>query len=218
MKKIDASIIKQLRRYTEESYAEHHIKLPCFQNGRENTLDLINKIMRFVNLLPDFMGPTDKALLMYQIITCSVTYDHDKSNENRYSYLEALTNKKAVCMGIAELYSALCTACGIINKIVVGYSTDSDKDDAYHAWVQIYLPDEKNDYSWYMADPTWDLIQYRDHWKYYMKSDSYFMSNGHYWLTSDYEPCEKDIASVKQYPMHKLEKVIKIFRQIVCDE
>lgn len=218
MKNIDDSIIKQLRKYTEDSYAEHHIKIPCFKNGQKKTVELIDRIMRFVRLLPEELGAIEKAILMYQIITSTVTYDRDKANKNRYSYLEALKNKKAVCMGIAELYCALCTACGVKSKIVIGYSTDSKNDDAYHAWVQVYLPGINNRYSWYMADPTWDLAEFRNEWKYFMKSDAFFLDNGHYWLKKDYEQCENNLASVKLYPADNLNRVIEIFRQIVCDE
>lgn len=218
MKNVNDSIIKQLRRYTEENYAKYHIKTPCFKNGNKKTVELIDKIMRFVRLLPEELGVIEKTVLMYQIITSTVTYDRDESNDDRYSYLEALENKKAVCMGIAELYCTLCTACGAKSKIVIGYSTDSTKDDAYHAWVQVYLPDENNKFRWYMADPTWDLIEFRNEWKYFMKSDSYFSNNGHYWLKSDYEGCECDLGLVKLYPEHKLNRVVEIFRTIVCDE
>lgn len=216
MKSINREIIKELRNYSEMNYAVNHLRIPTSEHGRAEVACLVEKIIRFSNLLPRKLNDMERATLMYHIVTRLISYDHDELNAERYSYLQAIRNGKAVCMGIAELYYILCTACGVKCQIIVGYSTDSQRDDAYHAWNQVRLNNGSESYSWYMADPTWDLSENNHSWKYFMKSDSYFLMNGHYWLKRDYEHCEFNLDNNTGYSEATVDRILSIFKQIVC--
>lgn len=218
MKSINRSIIKELRNYTDNNYAVVHIQEASTEYGRDKIALLIEKIIRFSNLLPHYLNDLQKATLMYQIVTETVTYDHKENDDEKYTYLKALFKGSAVCMGIAELYYILCTACGLKCNIVVGYSTDSEKDDAYHAWNQVRLTDSNNKTTWYMADPTWDLSENNHEWKYFMKSDLYFRLHGHYWLTGDYVLCQNSLDNPTPFSDSVINRIIAIFQDIVCQE
>ena len=217
MKTITQEIINQLRYKSRSHYPEKHIQKPTAEYGQEKTAELIERIVRFTGLLPRELSDVHKATLMYQLITETVSYDHNKADTTeKYSYTKALYKGSAVCLGIAELYHILCTACGLKSRIVNGYCTKSDKDDAYHAWTQIRITDSDGKTAWYMFDPTWDLKENKHAWKYFMKNDSYFQMNGHYWMTGEYEHCEFSLEHPEPYPDRVINRVIEIFREIVC--
>ena len=81
--------------------------------------------------------------------------------ENMFSYrsadnpdvitAETLRDRKAVCLGYAEVFHALCTTAGIDSYVVRGYTRQNGQVVSIpHAWVAA-----RTDTTWYFFDPTW---------------------------------------------------------------
>lgn len=98
-----------------------------------------------------------KARSIYRWVGSNVIYDDEKADsimENTSSFesgaIPTFRDKRGICFDYACLYTAMCNAIGLKNRIIV--------DDAYngsefvsHAWNQVYLEDEGK---WINVDPT----------------------------------------------------------------
>ncbi len=110
----------------------------------------------------------DKALAIHDWVCENIYYDEDSIYENYnnapYVASDVLTEKRAVCLGYANLYAALCRSVSIPCNVVTGYalgvlgSSDSKWNEnnlsaaeANHAWNEVYLNDH-----WVIVDTTWD--------------------------------------------------------------
>lgn len=110
----------------------------------------------------------DKALAIHDWVCNNIYYDEDSIDEgfNNAPYVatDVLTEKRAVCLGYANIYAALCRAVGIPCNVVTGYATgvaDSAAGkitadtaltaEANHAWNEVYLNEH-----WVIVDSTWD--------------------------------------------------------------
>lgn len=123
-------------------------------------IDLANQIT--VETSDDY----EKAAKIYKWVCENIYYDSDSitdsSSSAPYVASDVLTERRAVCLGYANLYAALCRSQGIPCKVVTGYalgimSGDSEwteeniaTKEANHAWNEVYVGNR-----WVIADPTW---------------------------------------------------------------
>ena len=141
------------------------------------------------------MSKDQKARLLYEVLSRYLTYDDTDyaSGEGlrRYTYAGGLTTGRAVCMGIAELYTLLGTAFGLRVQTVIGYGGDPVHHGGLHAWNIVWLPDAAQKDVPYHIDLTWDLsssVRLRGY-EYYLKSDEYMKTHDHTWLQERYPRC-----------------------------
>ena len=99
----------------------------------------------------------DLARAFYYWTANEIMYDVD----NMFSYrpadnpgfiiVETLRDKKAVCLGYAEVFHELCANAGIDSYVVRGYTRQNGQVVSIpHAWVAARI-----DTNWYFFDPTW---------------------------------------------------------------
>jgi len=75
--------------------------------------------------------------------------DYSDSTEQKIN--KALTTRKAICEGYAELFNQLCHECDIKSIVVTGFTKQRGMVDYIpHAWVVANLYNK-----WYVFDPTW---------------------------------------------------------------
>lgn len=108
-----------------------------------------------------------KALAIHDWVSKNIYYDSDSidgiSNNAHYIATDVLASRRAVCLGYANLYAALCRSVGIPCNVVVGYAlgvgsgetewneTNTASTEANHAWNEVYL-----DNRWVIVDTTWN--------------------------------------------------------------
>lgn len=186
--------VQQQLKTISKQYAVRHMRrstdtlnsLP--KDLRKKVYGVLN---RFVAIIPRRISTEKKVALLYYVITSQITYDHEGMDENKlpYTFISALCRKKAVCMGIAELYTYLLNLLGIKAITVIGYAcntthpSDAEDDGGLHAWVMVCLSDHR----WYHLDPTWDIHKansqnWRPRW--FLLSDQEM--DRHYWIPEDY--------------------------------
>ncbi|MBP3361979.1 MAG: transglutaminase domain-containing protein [Clostridia bacterium] len=129
-----------------------------------------NKSIKSVaqQLTADCQTEYDKTKAIHDWICTYLHYDNDslsKSNIAPYSATEVLKSRKAVCLGFANLYAALCRSIGIPCSVVTGYalgiSSGSSEwtekivsgNEENHAWNEVYV-----DGRWIIVDSTWDTF------------------------------------------------------------
>lgn len=109
----------------------------------------------------------DKALALHDWVALNISYDSDSidglSNNAPYVASDVLSTGRAVCLGYANLYAALCRSIDIPCNVVTGYALgvgDGDSSwntenlgttDGNHAWNEVYV-----DNRWIVVDTTWD--------------------------------------------------------------
>ena len=110
----------------------------------------------------------DKALALHDWVCENIYYDSDSitgsTNTAPYVASDVIETKRAVCLGYANLYAALCRAAGIPCNVVTGYAlgvsgssagswdaSNIESTEANHAWNEVYI-----DSRWVIVDTTWD--------------------------------------------------------------
>lgn len=109
----------------------------------------------------------EKALALHDWVCENIYYDTDSitlnSNSAPYLASEVLSNKRAVCLGYANLYAALCRSVNIPCNVVTGYALGVNENErtwndanlssteANHAWNEVHI-----DNRWIIVDTTWD--------------------------------------------------------------
>lgn len=107
----------------------------------------------------------DKAAALHDWVCSYVYYDEDSLSLDEttpYYATEVIENRKAVCLGFATLYAALCRSINIPCNVVSGYAlgigedtewneTNISSDYQNHAWNEVYA-----DGRWVIVDTTWD--------------------------------------------------------------
>ena len=109
----------------------------------------------------------DKALAIHDWVCTNIFYDTDSidglSNNAPYIATDVLETRRAVCLGYANLYAALCRSIDIPCNVVTGYALGVGNGatswneqnitdiEANHAWNEVYL-----DNRWVIVDTTWD--------------------------------------------------------------
>lgn len=148
-------------------------------------------LTRFVAVIPPNASVEKKVALIYYVLTSQISYDYKGMDNERmpYTFISALCKKKAVCMGIAELFTYLCALVGVKAVTVIGYAcntshpSDTEDDGGLHAWVMVRLSDQR----WYHLDATWDIHKASDkNWRprWFLLSDQEM--DRHYWIREDY--------------------------------
>lgn len=159
----------------------------------KNLQDKVDTVLiRFVKVIPPAISIEKKVALIYHVLTSQITYDKKGMHESKipYTFIGALCGRKAVCMGIAELFTYLCTLIGIKAITVIGYYAASAEDNnaGLHAWNMVKLSDGR----YYHLDATGDLHKPDPDWepRWFLKSDEEMY--GHYWIPEDYPKARKD--------------------------
>lgn len=109
----------------------------------------------------------DNALAIHDWVCLNIFYDSDsiEGSKNNAPYIasDVLASKRAVCLGYANLYAALCRSAGIPCNVVTGHALGIDSGEsswdestiasteANHAWNEVYI-----DNRWIIVDTTWD--------------------------------------------------------------
>lgn len=107
----------------------------------------------------------DKAAALHDWVCSYIYYDEDSLSLDDtvpYYAAEVVANRKAVCLGLATLYAALCRSIGLPCNVVSGYAlgiggdtewndTNIISDYQNHAWNEVYA-----DGRWIIVDTTWD--------------------------------------------------------------
>lgn len=168
----DPDIRAELNRVSE-NYRSDHLK---------TTIDVLERIpgaraavdrgiTKFVEAFPENADTLTKATLLYDVLTSELTYNRKQMDTHLapYTFIDGLFQKKAVCMGISELYTILATRLGLDCLHVVGYADATvARNPDLHCWNAILLDNKQ----WYFMDVTFDLHQYpgyRRHW--YLKCE-----------------------------------------------
>jgi len=197
----------------EEDYPEQQLARIHAQMTPEQRSELDRQLGWLVSILPAGLPPDRMALLLYEIITRSVTYEHAEDPfDFKYSYVGCLLRKRAVCMGIAQLYERLCTLCGIPCRVVIGYGGAARPDGGgRHAWNMVRL-DLDGESRWYHCDPTYDLGRCLEH---YLKSDQDMRLSDHLWLTDRYPPCPQSAPTPRNvFKEEGVEYACRLFKLV----
>lgn len=173
----------------------YHLLAP---EEREVMADRLLHFVRPLRMACENLTEDQMARLLYETLSASLIYDDTPypSGEGllRYTYAGGISTGRAVCMGIAELYTLLGTALGLKVRTIIGYADDPDGEGGLHAWNQVQLKDRDGQYKSYHLDLTWDLgeHEWRRGFCYYLKSDAYMEAHHHIWLKERYWPCPSD--------------------------
>lgn len=164
---------------------------------REAMADNLTRFLRPLCMAGESLTDDEKARLIYEMLSESLVYDdadHSKGDDRlRYTYAGGITSGKAVCMGIAEMYTLMGTALGLRVQTVIGYGGDPVRKGGLHAWNLVWLKDG-DVMRPYHIDLTWDLAAHAKirGFRYYLKSDAYMEKNNHTWLKERYPSCPED--------------------------
>lgn len=117
-------------------------------------------------LTADAGSDYEKLLKIHDWICTYVHYDYDSLASGEiapYVSTEVLKTQKAVCLGYANLYAALCRSinipCSVVTGYALGISSGSTRwndenvngSEENHAWNEAYV-----DGRWVIIDATWD--------------------------------------------------------------
>lgn len=164
---------------------------------------------RFVATLPAGLPDAVRLTLLYDALRSYMTYDYEK-NAARYTYPVALFSGRAVCIGIADLFSIICQKVSLDCRVIVGYAGRHALDGgSLHAWNQVRIAMDKGSPRWYHCDPTWDLGSGAPH--YFLKSDAYMKKHDHYWRQPEYPPCPCNAKRIPRIPA----EVVSLARQAI---
>lgn len=156
-------------------------------------------MVRLLSIIPEDVSVEKKVALLYWSLSSQIRYDKEGVGKRAmpYTMLGALYNRKAVCMGLAELFSYMCYLLEIPAVTVIGYydSRPGQPDDpdeepdkhGPHAWNMVRLSDGR----YYHLDLAGDLHTPNPHWRpsHFLKSDA--QMRNYYWLPEDYPKADR---------------------------
>ncbi len=208
-----------------DNYPRHRLEYVFQQLREQEKEEFVEKVSGFVREFcksPYYRGPHEKARLLYEVLSRSLTYDHG-NDDLRFSYAGAVKSCKAVCMGIAEIFTMLGTLIGLKVKTFVGYAGDPQRKGGLHAWNLLWLPDNQGALQPYHLDLTWDLHEYVRQWggyKFYLKSDSYMRREDHEWIADRCPVCSVDQpqALIPHIPGSEVKRLSNIFKNLYKEE
>lgn len=172
---------------------------------REELADRLTRFVRPLRMVCQHLTEDETARLLYETLSECLCYDDSPLSEGdgflRFTYAGGIATGRAVCMGIAELYTLLGTALGLRVETVIGYGGDPARKGGLHAWNILWLQDGDT-VSPYHMDLTWDLAAYAKvrGFRYYLKSDAYMERHDHQWLKDRYPRCPRS-RSVFRIPV-----------------
>ena len=182
---------------------------------REDDIRTEAALDRFAAMIPDNLPDTVRATLLYDALRSYITYDHDE-NAARYTYPAALFKGRAVCMGIADLYSILCQRLALDCRVIVGYAGGQKPGGGgLHAWDLVRVTADDGTPHWYHIDPTWDLGTGAR--RYFLKSDAYMRLHDHYWRQSEYPLCPRSAERVPVIPEKAVHLTCQAIRKACAD-
>ena len=133
---------------------------PSIQKDRNSIISIATQLTEGIE------SDYDKALALHDWVCSYMYYDIDNLNSEDvrpYHPDEIIKNQRAVCLGFATLYAALCRSinipCNVVSGYALGVGEDTEwtnyvintPDEQNHAWNEVYL-----DNRWVIVDPTWD--------------------------------------------------------------
>lgn len=136
----------------------------------DENIESDNKAIKSVaqQLTADVQNDYEKLLKIHDWICSYVHYDYDSLSGGTlapYKSSEVLKTRRAVCLGYANLYAALCRSidipCSVVTGYALGISSGESKwseksingDVENHAWNEAYV-----DGRWIIIDSTWDTF------------------------------------------------------------
>ncbi len=202
------STYNKLKRF-EKNYAALHVTYATSVMKKEEHERALNTLLDYINSLPSDTPKETKLYVIYRILASNIRYTRKSHDNESFSYLGALRGR-AVCIGIAELFSILCKAAGIEAKTVIGYAynvgCEKETDGENHAWNMVRLTDIYGQERWYHVDVTWDLDEvYKaftskpDYGRFYLKDDKYMREHGHFWLRDRYPECNSKTPAIHNH-------------------
>ena len=152
----------------------------------KNTYDICYKEPEIMSLAQEItQGMTtdyEKAAAIHDWVCSNIYYDSDSIdgtlNNAPYVASDVLETRRAVCLGYANLYAALCRSVNIPCNVVLGYSLGiasgdtawNDENiytnDPNHSWNEVYI-----DNRWVIVDTTWDSKNKYSNKKYETDTD-----------------------------------------------
>ncbi|MBN2611299.1 MAG: hypothetical protein JXB00_07065 [Bacteroidales bacterium] len=117
------------------------------------------RLIRFTYSIADTTkSKTDQARKLYSWITNNIAYDTRQliKGGKKYTPLETINRKKAICYGYAELYHSMCDILDIESYLIYGYCKGfayvkgNHFTKADHSWNIIHA-----DTNWIIIDATW---------------------------------------------------------------
>ncbi len=143
----------------EKSTSEALKRTPSIQSESSGIKSIAEQLSQ--NCTTDY----EKLLAFHDWVCAYIYYDIDSLNAPEtppYEAEEVVRSRKAVCLGYATLYAALCRSVGIPCNVVSGYALGVGDDTAWtdatiitdmqnHAWNEAYV-----DGRWIIIDTTWD--------------------------------------------------------------
>lgn len=143
----------------EKSTSEALKRTPSIQSESSGIISIAEQLTQ--NCATDY----EKLLTFHDWVCNYIYYDLDSFNSPEtppYAAEEVVRSRKAVCLGYATLYAALCRSVGIPCNVVSGYALGVGDDTAWtdativtdvqnHAWNEAYV-----DGRWIIIDTTWD--------------------------------------------------------------
>jgi hypothetical protein len=144
-------------------------------------LDILNRVQELSDsLCSGLTNDYDKIKVLHDYVSDNVYYDfvakEDFANLETISLKNVLDNKRTICAGYANFFSALCNAQGIYCVNIRGSVTTSEVPDitldeapTNHEWTAVWLESESR---WVYVDCTWDSAN-----RYY--SDDNIVSSTH---------------------------------------
>ncbi|MFC2101446.1 transglutaminase domain-containing protein [Bacteroidota bacterium] len=148
--------------------------------------------------------PEDKERVraLFSWLSSNISYDlHQVETMSRFETMDefviyTLKNKKAVCQGYAEIFTAVCNGMGIPALTVHGYNRIDGqlKTELGHAWNVA-----KIDGKWYLFDPTWGS-GYVDNGRYRKSFDAFFFMASPDSLVETHMPFDP-VWQLREYPI-----------------
>ena len=148
-----------------------------------------------------FSGEKERVEALFSWLGSNISYDISQvesmsqyeSIDNLVSY--TLKNKKSVCQGYAEVFTAVCNRMGIQALTVHGYNRIDGrlKTELGHAWNLARI-----DGRWYLFDPTWGS-GYLENGRYKKSFDAFFFMAPPDSLIESHMPFDP-IWQLREYP------------------
>jgi hypothetical protein len=152
------------------------------------TVDII-----MASLTRDIVNDSQKVVRIYDWITRNIKYEPRSVHQNwendttlRQEPYNVIVRKKAVCMGYAKLFKAMCQSANIEAVVIEGMAKNiyGALERAEHAWNAVRINN-----NWYLLDATWDSGSFATAKKYFLMAPSVFIET-HYphdpmWQLSD---------------------------------
>lgn len=148
-----------------------------------------------------FSSETDRIKALFSWMTFNISYDLGQVEIlSRFENLDefvtyTLKNKKAVCQGYAEVFTAVCGQMGIKALTIHGYNKVDGrlKTDLGHAWNVAWI-----DGKWRLFDPTWGS-GYLDNGRYTKSFDAYYFMTSPDSLIRSHMPFDP-VWQLREYP------------------